>query len=409
MIPGWGGTSTRGISSSSAMLAGEERAGAAGGDERELARVVAAADRVELDRLGHPELLDLQRAERGLLNRHPERVGERLHRRARELDVELHLAAEQAAVGSQPAQQELRVGRGRLRAAAAVAGGARVGARGLRADAEDAALVDVGDRAAAGADRVDVDHRHHRLVVADLRVEQMAHAQLPARGDADVGRRAADVERDDVLVAGQLPRPDAADQAGHRPGHEQVDWPLRRRLDGRHAARRLHQLDAVREPGALHRLVEAGHVPRDLRADVRVQAGGREALELAVQRQDLVRDREVRLRELLEHDLLDPLLVGRVEVGVEQADRNGLDARRSLSCRMRSRTSSSSSGTSTSPSGTVTRSLHGEPVAALDERPRLPRQAPAGARSCTASCAGRYGGCRGSLRSSASRPRRPCG
>ena len=49
-------------------VAREQRAGTARGDQHELARVIAAADRVELDRLGHSVLLDLQRAERGLLD-----------------------------------------------------------------------------------------------------------------------------------------------------------------------------------------------------------------------------------------------------------------------------------------------------------------------------------------------------
>ena len=199
-------------------VAGEQRPGAAGRDERELARVVAAPHAVQLDRLRHPELLDLERAERRLLDRDAE-----LARRpsaiaaARELGVELHAAAEQAAVRPQAAEQELRVGRRRLLAAAAVAGGAGIGARRLRADAEDAAGVDVGDRAAAGADRVDVDHRHHRLVVADLRVEQVAHPQLRRRRDADVGGGAADVERDDVLVPGHPARPRCR-RSGRRPG-----------------------------------------------------------------------------------------------------------------------------------------------------------------------------------------------
>ena len=197
-------------------VAGEQRPRAAGGDERELARVVAAAHGVELDRLGHPVLLDLQRAERGLLDRHPELAGDRAHGLLGELAIELHRPAEQAAVGAQAAEHELRVRRGRQRAAAAVARGPGVGTGRLRADAEHAALVDVRDRAAAGADRVDVDHRHHRLVVADLRVEQVPHAQLAAGGDADVGRGAADVERDDVVEARHAAGPDAADQPGHR-------------------------------------------------------------------------------------------------------------------------------------------------------------------------------------------------
>ena len=188
-------------------VAREEGPGSARGHERELTRVVSAAHRVDLDRLGHAELLDLERAECGLLDRHLEGAGQTLHRRPGLIDVELHVAPEQAAVRAESSEQELGVGRRGLGSAAAVAGRARVRSRRLRPDAEDAALVDVRDRAAAGADGVDVDHRHHRLVVADLRVEEVAHPQLAVRGHADVGRRSADVEGDDVLVAGHLARP----------------------------------------------------------------------------------------------------------------------------------------------------------------------------------------------------------
>jgi hypothetical protein len=79
-------------------IAGEERPRAARRDERELARVVAAPDAVQLDRLCHPELLDLERAERGLLDADAEGLGDLLHRLPRELEVERHRAAEQPAV-----------------------------------------------------------------------------------------------------------------------------------------------------------------------------------------------------------------------------------------------------------------------------------------------------------------------
>ena len=183
-------------------VAREHRAAASRGDERELARVVAAAHRVQLDRLGHAVLLHLQSAERCILDGHAELGRDGLHRLLGERAVEFHAAAEQASVRAQASEQELRVRGCRLGAAVPVTGRARVGARRLRAHAEDAAGIDVRDRAAAGADRVDVDHRHHRLVVADLRVEEVAHPQLTARGNADVRRRAADVQRDHVVEAG---------------------------------------------------------------------------------------------------------------------------------------------------------------------------------------------------------------
>ena len=84
--------------------------------------------------------------------------------------VELHVAAEEARA-VEAAEHEIGVGHRRRLAAAAVAGRARIGARAHRPDMQAAAVVAPGERAAAGADLDDVDHRQlHRLageLVAD--------------------------------------------------------------------------------------------------------------------------------------------------------------------------------------------------------------------------------------------------
>ncbi len=70
--------------------------GAAVGDEREVARVVATLDGDDAERAGHVLVDDREDAlgrRLGRLEAH--RVGDRLHRRARGVDVERHLAAEQ--------------------------------------------------------------------------------------------------------------------------------------------------------------------------------------------------------------------------------------------------------------------------------------------------------------------------
>ena len=71
-------------------VAGKQRARAAGGDQGKVARVVAAPHAVELDGLHHAELLDLERAERGFLQRHVERAGEPLQRVLSEVRVQGH-------------------------------------------------------------------------------------------------------------------------------------------------------------------------------------------------------------------------------------------------------------------------------------------------------------------------------
>ena len=69
-----------------------------------------------------------------------------------------------------PAQDDVRVGDRRLVTAEAVARRARHGAGAPGPDAERATVVDVGDRAAARADRLDVDHGNEERVAGDLRV-----------------------------------------------------------------------------------------------------------------------------------------------------------------------------------------------------------------------------------------------
>ena len=74
------------------------------------------------------------------------------------VDVELDPAGERRR-RAEVAEREVGVGHRRLVAAAPVAGGAGLGARGSRADPQRAAGIAPADRSATGADRVHVDHR----------------------------------------------------------------------------------------------------------------------------------------------------------------------------------------------------------------------------------------------------------
>ena len=110
----------------------------------------------------------------------------------------------------------------------------------------------------------------------------------------------------------------------------------------------------------------------DLRADVGVQADGREALVLAVLRQHLRRDREERLGELLAHDLGDPRLVLGVEEREQEADGDRLDPGLLQPAHLRPRLLL----VERDEDGAVLRDplRHGQPVAAADDRVALPRQ-----------------------------------
>ena len=93
------------------------------------------------------------------LDRQAERVGHRLQRGGIGSDVELHVAAEEVA-GVEHAEREIGVGDGRLRAAAAVACRAGIGARRFGSDLQQAELVDARQAAAARADLHEVDRGH---------------------------------------------------------------------------------------------------------------------------------------------------------------------------------------------------------------------------------------------------------
>ena len=140
------------------------------GNERKLARVVASLDGDDAQRTGHVLVDDGEDALGSVFDRRQaHRVGNRLHRRPRGLRVELHLAAEQPR--REVADDDVRVGDGRLDAALSVRGGTRLCAGRLRADAQGLRqLRHVGDRPAAGAHGVDVDGGHAQAEVADRRL-----------------------------------------------------------------------------------------------------------------------------------------------------------------------------------------------------------------------------------------------
>ena len=146
-----------------------QRAGAAEGDERELARVVAALDRDEPQRAQHLRVDDLDRLGRV----------DPVERALGRLAVELEPAGQ---ARGKPAEQEVRVGHRRPRPAPPVAGGPGIGAGALGADAQRAARVAPDDRAAARADGLQVDHRQPQRQPADLALRAARRPRRPGSG-----------------------------------------------------------------------------------------------------------------------------------------------------------------------------------------------------------------------------------
>ena len=133
------------------------------------------------------------------------------------LDIERFQLAADRPLRIDAAEHDLGVGQRRPGVALAVAHRPRHRAGALRADLQQAAAVDRGDRAAAGADRRDLDHRRaddEAEVDGGLRRER----SLAAGDHRNIERRAAEVAGDEVVEARGLGDGGARDHAGGRAG-----------------------------------------------------------------------------------------------------------------------------------------------------------------------------------------------
>ena len=94
------------------------------------------------------------------------------------------------------AEDQIGVGDGRLVAAVRIAHRAGLGAGAARPDFEMPLARDPGNRTAAGADGLDIDHRHAHRKAPDRAA--VGDARLGVLDQAEIGRGAAGVERDQV-------------------------------------------------------------------------------------------------------------------------------------------------------------------------------------------------------------------
>ena len=301
-----------------------DRAAAAEGVQDEVARIVPARDRHAADLVLHQAVGDHLDARGALEQPEPETLAQRAHRGARGVDVEPHPAAEEV-LGVEQAEHEVGVRDGRHRAAAAVADGAGIGPRALRPDAERARLrVDPGEAAAARADRLDVDHAQEQVVLLDH--DAIAHRQPPAVDHADVERRAAHVGGDDVRVARLGARARAGDDAADRPRLERHDRALDQLLGVDQAAVALREQQPVAVPAPPQLGEQRRHVVAHQRADVRVDHGRRGARVLADALREPRAVADVDVGPALAQQRVRAVLVDRVEVAPEVADRQRVDA-----------------------------------------------------------------------------------
>ena len=221
------------------------------------------------------------------------------------------------------AQHQVGVGDRRLGAALAVAGRPRSRAGARRADMQDAAVVDPRNRAAAGADAGDVEAVERDRVAGDAAA--VGQARAPIDDQRNVGAGAAHVERDQIALADQPGRVDAAGDPARRPGQHGARRQPARLGDRRHPAMRLDDQGGPHIPGFGEPLFEAGEIARHGRPDIGIDHGRRDPLEFLDLRQHLGRQRDISRRQLVFDCRARRLLVARVAPCVQVAHRHRLD------------------------------------------------------------------------------------
>src|SRR5205814_4373592 len=204
------------------------------------------------------------------------------------------------------------------------AGGPRRGAGAFRPDMQDAAGIDPRDRAAAGADRGDVEAAQRDAVAGDLAVHD--ERRLAVHDEADVGTRAAHIEGDQVRLAEEARRVDAARGAAGRARQNRAGGKAPGLADRGDAAMRLDDQGRAAIAGLGEARFQPREIARQHRADIGVDDRRRDPLELLDLRQDRGGQRDIGVGERAGERLARLTLVTRVAPGVQIADRDRFDA-----------------------------------------------------------------------------------
>ena len=220
------------------------RPGATCGNEREGRGIVAALDAEPFHRVQQVLLQKPDHPGRRGFDREAKRPGELvLDRLTREGAIQGFGAAGQGA-GPQAPEHELGVGHGRMLATQSIGGRPWARTGSLRADVQQARVVDPGNRAAPRADGVDFDRGGGQMVAVDH--ERVRHRHLAARHHHDIAAGSADLHRDQI---GCLTGGGAAFQGAHSRGRarqHQHHRACRHLLDGHGAAVALQQEERAR-------------------------------------------------------------------------------------------------------------------------------------------------------------------
>jgi hypothetical protein len=124
----------------------------------------------------------------------------------------------------------------------------------------------------------------------------------------------------DAVLGGDV---EGQDHAAGRAGLDEADGIGDRRLHGRHATARHHQQQRADDAEALQAVAKPAQVSRHHRLDIGIGAGRRRPLVFADLRADLGGERDGHVRQRGAQDFADTDLMRRVDVAVQEADRDG--------------------------------------------------------------------------------------
>ena len=315
-----------------AQLAGDfhrmDRAGAAGGDHRELPRIVAVFSNMDACRAGHVFVDHVVDAPCGIGRRHAELLRQPPHRGFGEAGAQRHLPAKEIRRIQIP-EQQIRVGDGRIRSATAVARRARHRPGGFRPDVQQAEPVAKRNRSSARADFDQIDARNQDRQSGTAfescharAFEAVGDRRLATDRHAGLCRGAAHVERQHVMLVVLPRRVQCREDAGGGSGFQQQDrrlgaGPRRCESSARdHYAQRNSALDC------LDARFELLKVLRGQRLHIGVCGGRGRALELLDLTRELRREGHRQIGHRCLERVADLLFVRVIDIGMQQRHGN---------------------------------------------------------------------------------------
>ena len=230
------------------------------------------------------------------------------------------------------AEDQVGVGDGRPRAATAVAGRPRLGARALRPNLNEPERVDLGDAAAARSDLDHADRRGRDGKAARLGettrtgdLELVGQWQDAVADQAGLRRRTAHVVGDHLRQFEETGESLRHHRAGDRPGFDQPHWEVCRGSGRADTAIRQHDLQRCRKPALAGTCFEPAEIAAGQGLHVGVDHRRRAALELTDLGQHVRRQRDRDAVQGGGEQVARGALVGRVREGMQEADRDGRD------------------------------------------------------------------------------------